>query len=207
MGTPSNITWSAILNYFRAERKSLVPNDPVEIKTLVGAAINDSDEKTTPVDADMIALIDSEASNVLKKLSWANIKVALKTWIESTRFTSIFFGLTTSIARVLVNREALAIDAFYDITLQTTTSGPIGGFITAVNRRSGTYATIRVYSFILDGTTLTLNLIQNLVKDDPTFSDFEITCPSTNVLRFTNKMTSGTTATLSCKIFTLNTND
>lgn len=38
--TPSNITWSAILNYFRAERKSLVANDPAEIKTLYESNAN-----------------------------------------------------------------------------------------------------------------------------------------------------------------------
>ena len=34
-------------------------------------------EKTTPVDADEIGLIDSEASNVLKKITWSSIKTAL----------------------------------------------------------------------------------------------------------------------------------
>jgi hypothetical protein len=33
--------------------------------------------KTTPVDADELPLVDSEASNVLKKLTWANLKATL----------------------------------------------------------------------------------------------------------------------------------
>jgi hypothetical protein len=33
--------------------------------------------KTTPVDADELPLVDSEASNVLKKLTWSNLKAAL----------------------------------------------------------------------------------------------------------------------------------
>lgn len=44
----------------------------------VGSSINGATGKGTPVDADQVALIDSEASNVLKKLSWFNIKNALE---------------------------------------------------------------------------------------------------------------------------------
>lgn len=39
--------------------------------------------KTTPVDADLVGLVDSAASNVLKKLSWANIKATLKTYFDT----------------------------------------------------------------------------------------------------------------------------
>lgn len=41
--------------------------------------------KTTPVDADLVPLIDSAASNALKSLSWANIKATLlATWKDVT---------------------------------------------------------------------------------------------------------------------------
>lgn len=43
----------------------------------VGTLINSAAEKTTPADADMIGWMDSAAGNILKKFSWANIKVAL----------------------------------------------------------------------------------------------------------------------------------
>lgn len=49
----------------------------------VGSAINGSAAKTTPVDADVVAILDSAASNVLKKLSWANIKATLKTYFDT----------------------------------------------------------------------------------------------------------------------------
>lgn len=39
--------------------------------------------KATPVDADLIGLNDSAASNALKKLTWANIKATLKTYFDS----------------------------------------------------------------------------------------------------------------------------
>ena len=45
----------------------------VDVAALTHAATS----KTTPVDADELALVDSAASNVLKKLSWANLKATL----------------------------------------------------------------------------------------------------------------------------------
>lgn len=43
----------------------------------VGSSIHGASAKSAPVDADTIALIDSEASNVLKKTSIANLKTAV----------------------------------------------------------------------------------------------------------------------------------
>jgi hypothetical protein len=48
-----------------------------------GALINSASSKATPVDADQVGLMDSAASNVLKKLSWANIKATLKTYFDT----------------------------------------------------------------------------------------------------------------------------
>ena len=44
--------------------------------------INSALDKSTPVDADMIGLMDSAAGNILKKLSWSNIKATLKTYFD-----------------------------------------------------------------------------------------------------------------------------
>lgn len=49
----------------------------------VGSSIHGATAKTTPVDADTAPLIDSEASNVLKKVTWANIKATLKTYFDT----------------------------------------------------------------------------------------------------------------------------
>lgn len=54
-----------------------------ETTTTVGTLINSATEKTTPVDADMVGLMDSAASNILKKLSWANIKATAKTYFDT----------------------------------------------------------------------------------------------------------------------------
>jgi hypothetical protein len=56
----------------------------------VGSSIQGADAKTTMADADKVAIIDTEASNVLKTLSWAYVKSILKTYFDSltTTFTN-----------------------------------------------------------------------------------------------------------------------
>jgi hypothetical protein len=49
----------------------------------VGEAIHAASAKTTPVDADTIPLTDSADSNLMKKVSWANIKATLKTYLDT----------------------------------------------------------------------------------------------------------------------------
>ena len=49
----------------------------------MGALTNNLTEKTTPVDADMLGVMDSAASNIWKKLSWSNIKATLKTYFDT----------------------------------------------------------------------------------------------------------------------------
>ena len=50
--------------------------------------------KTTPVDADEIPLVDSAAFFGLKKLTWANLKAALVTYLTITTGFSILLGAT-----------------------------------------------------------------------------------------------------------------
>jgi hypothetical protein len=52
-------------------------SDPVEDQ------ITAAEAKATPVDADTLALVDSEAAGVLKKLTWANLKATLKTYFDA----------------------------------------------------------------------------------------------------------------------------
>ena len=53
--------------------------DATDFSTTTHAATS----KTTPVDADELPIVDSAASNVLKKLTWANLKATLKTYFDS----------------------------------------------------------------------------------------------------------------------------
>lgn len=57
----------------------------------VAGDTNAAASKATPVDADELALVDSAASNVLKKLTWANLKATLKTY-----FDTLYRTITTS---------------------------------------------------------------------------------------------------------------
>lgn len=50
--------------------------------------------KATPVDADVMPIADSAASNVLKKLTWANLKATLKTYLD-TLYQPLDSDLTT----------------------------------------------------------------------------------------------------------------
>lgn len=59
--------------------KAYVDNSTSDIATTIHAATS----KTTPVDADEVGLVDTEASNVLKKLTWSNIKATLKTYFDT----------------------------------------------------------------------------------------------------------------------------
>ena len=61
---------------------------PAETATTIGALTAGATTKATPVDADVIGLSDSAASNVLKKLSWANLKTALQSVFATLAGTS-----------------------------------------------------------------------------------------------------------------------
>jgi hypothetical protein len=71
-------------NFFRADGTWAAP--PAETVTTIGALINGATDKSTPVDADYVGLMDSAASNALKKLSWANIKATLKSYFDGLYF-------------------------------------------------------------------------------------------------------------------------
>lgn len=74
-----------------------------ETATSIGALVNGATDKATPVDADYVGLMDSAASNVLKKLSWANIKATLKTY-----FDTLYGNVTTTGVQTLTNKTLTA---------------------------------------------------------------------------------------------------
>lgn len=51
--------------------------------TVIAPGTHAATSKATPVDADEVSLVDSAASNVLKKLTWLNLKATLKTYFDT----------------------------------------------------------------------------------------------------------------------------
>lgn len=90
----------------------------------VGSSIHGATAKTTPVDGDTMPLIDSAASNVLKKVTWANIKATLATYF-STLYAAIggvsSSGLTMSTARIL-GRTTASTGAVEELTSAAATA-------------------------------------------------------------------------------------
>ena len=74
----------------RSKLSGVEANADVTNATNVGAVNAAATSKTTPIDADSFPIVDSEASNVIKRLTFTNLKAFLKTWLDSltTTFTN-----------------------------------------------------------------------------------------------------------------------
>lgn len=98
----------------------------------VGSAIDGATAKTTPVDADTIPLIDSAAANVLKKLSWANIKATAKAYFDTLYQAALVSGtnIKTVNSTSLLGSGDIAISASpggSTTQLQYNNAGAFGG--------------------------------------------------------------------------------
>ena len=65
---------------FDAIESAMASAEAVNITAPIIAA---STSKTTPVDADVLPILDSAAANILKKVTWVNIKATLKTYFDT----------------------------------------------------------------------------------------------------------------------------
>lgn len=72
----------------------------------VAAATAATTSKATPVDADLLPVVDSEAGFGLKKLTWANLKATLASWLASGAIAGSFTSLTSSGNATLGDAEA-----------------------------------------------------------------------------------------------------
>jgi hypothetical protein len=76
------------------------------VATAIPYNINAATDKSTPVDADLFGIVDSAAANVLKKLSWLNIKATLKAY-----FDTLYFPITgASVAGVRQTVQSGSVD-------------------------------------------------------------------------------------------------
>jgi len=101
--------------------------------TTEAAIVHAATEKTTPADADELGLIDSAASYVLKKLTWANLKATLKTYFDTLYQPVVRTNTVTSHATPSINvgtTDIFTITALAEaITSMTTnlTGTPVNG--------------------------------------------------------------------------------
>ena len=145
----------------------------------VGSSIHGATAKTTPVDADTMPLIDSAASNVLKKVTWANIKATIKAYYDAVTST---FTNKTMIASTNVVEE---ITTTASSSTPTPTGGSLRNFFTVTALAAG--ATFAAPS----GTPANGNRLVIRVKDNGTartlafnaiYRAIGVTLPTTTVI-------------------------
>jgi hypothetical protein len=124
--TTASVAASTDKNYVTDAQQTVIgntsgTNSGNETTTTIGTLINGATSKTTPVDADQVGLMDSAASNILKKLSWANIKATL-----ASTFLSISNNLS-DLTNTTTARTNLGLDLLLPVLAETCTDGAIVG--------------------------------------------------------------------------------
>lgn len=144
-------------------------NSGNETATTIGALINGATAKTTPVDADMVGLMDSAASNVVKKLSWANIKATLKTY-----FDTVYAQLAGSISQAF-SVSQLEVGHATDTSITRVSAGKIAveGVNVVTTSSTDTLTNKRINQRLVTATSYTTDTGTSL--DVSTCDQFEVT--------------------------------
>lgn len=144
--------------------------------TSEGVLINSATAKTTPVDADHVGLMDSAASNILKKLSWANIKATflgtINTWTKTQ--SAAVTALTSSSASIAIDLS-LSNNFSHTMTENTTLAAPS-------NAVAGTSGQIAFTQHASAAKTLAFNAAW--VSSDGTTPAISATVGTVNVLTY-----------------------
>lgn len=98
----------------------------------IGDLVSSLTSKATPVDADQVGLMDSAAGNIWKKLSWANIKAALKTYFDTLYQAILVSG--TNIKTI----NGSSVLGSGDLTVSGGIGGTTGAVDNALLRADGT---------------------------------------------------------------------
>jgi len=82
--------------------------------------------KTTPVDSDLLSILDSAAANIIKKVTWANIKATLKTYFDTLYISQIDIDVPVTVSASR-NFAATDIGKVLYVTQTVTLTYPSGG--------------------------------------------------------------------------------
>ena len=118
--------------------------------TVIAPGTNAATSKTTPIDADELPLVDSAASNVLKKLTWANLKATLKTYFDglySTPFAPTFLTYSGG-------SQAYAVTTLAAVNSTTFTFPSTGFYHVQYNITHDANATTTGANFSVAGTAV-----------------------------------------------------
>lgn len=141
--------------------------------TVIAPGTHAATGKTTPVDADELPIVDSAASNVLKKLTWANLKATLKTYLDTlyspldnsawTAYTPVVSSGTGAIttASATGRYKQIGKTVFVEITITLTTNGsgatsliatlPVNANAALAVLSGGSASAIALLAFVVSG--------------------------------------------------------
>ena len=161
---------------FDAIESAMAAAEAVNITAPIIAA---STSKTTPVNADVLPILDSAAANILKKVTWANVKATLKTYFDTLYAAVGSFAASGANADITsLNGPALGAAT---ATTQTATDNSTKVSTTAFVRSVGP-AFVGVSGFSTN-TTLTTGNYGNFIYVSGTFTLTLPVADATNVGR------------------------
>jgi hypothetical protein len=99
--------------------------------TVIAPGAHAATSKATPVDADELPLVDSAASNVLKKLTWANLKATIKTYTDTLYNLYVHPNHTGDVTSVADGATTIAADAVTFAKMQNIATDSLIGRDTA----------------------------------------------------------------------------